>query len=107
MELIQLRPCNDGFGEDIIVKALPTGTRVSAARRPGIAPDHPIIMQLVERTATGYNRDRLRIVVQWLPARTRVSAARRPGIAPDHAIIVQLVERTASGYNCHRVRIVI
>ena len=58
------------FGFRIIVEHLPSGTRVAAAMRTGVAPDLATIVQLVELITSAYYRYRGRIVIEHLPSRT-------------------------------------
>ena len=81
----------------VVVEPLPARAAVAAARRAGVAPDPPVVVQLVQLLAGGSNRDGLRVVVEPLPPGTAVAAARRSGVAPDPAVVVQLIQLAAGG----------
>src|SRR5574341_101624 len=75
----------------VVVESLPPGTGVATTRCARVAPDHAIIVELVEGRACCHDGDCFGIVVEPLPARAGATATGRTGVAPDHTVIVELV----------------
>ena len=80
------------LGGRIVIKHLPTGTRVTATRRSGIEPDLSAVVQLIQLTAASCNRFGGGIVIEHLPSGTRVSAAWRVGVTPNLTVLMHLIE---------------
>src|SRR6266568_4092679 len=96
VQLEELPAGGDHAAARVVVEPLPARTTVAAARRPRMAPDPAVVVQLIEVAARRGDRRRLAVVVEPLPARATAAAARRPRETPDPTVVVQLVELSAA-----------
>lgn len=123
MPLEHLRAArNDLSGPWVVIQTLPPGARIAIAFGAGVAPDHSVVVQLINRigvelinrVAASHPRriachhySRAWIVVELLPAGAVVSAAWRACVSPDAPVVMQLKEIVAHGRDRHRPRVVV